>query len=280
VSIWQAILLGLIQGLTEFLPVSSSGHLAVVQHWLSLDAASPGMLMFDVATHLGTVMAVAVVFAGVFIKFAQRLLRERSSTFPDNRPRTAWRIVALAVLASVPTAVIGLVFKDQLESLFNKPVWIGTGLLVTGTLLWLTGRLPRPKKGWRRFGWGAAFMVGVAQGLAITPGISRSGATICTAMFGGLKSRWAAEFSFLIGIVAICGASLIKVKEAVELPADQLRAMPWMEILVGSTVSFVVGIFALKMLLSAVRRMQLGYFSYYCWAVGTAVIVMGATGSF
>jgi undecaprenyl-diphosphatase len=276
VSYWQAILLGIIQGLTEFLPVSSSGHLAVTQHWLALDAASPDMLMFDVAAHLGTVLAVAVVFAGVFLKFFRRLLRECSSTFHGSR--TAWRIVALAVVASVPTAVIGLVFKDQLEAIFDKPVWIGIALLVTGTLLWLTAKLPRPKKGWKRFGWGAAILVGVAQGLAIIPGISRSGATICTAIFGGLKRQWAAEFSFLIGIVAICGASLVKIKDAVELPADELQSMPWREILVGSGVSFVVGIFALKMLLEAVRRMRLGYFSYYCWLAGLAVVVMGATG--
>ncbi|MBN1344521.1 MAG: undecaprenyl-diphosphate phosphatase [Phycisphaerae bacterium] len=283
----QAIILGVIQGLTEFLPVSSSGHLALVQHWMKLEPESPLMITFDVATHLGTLLAVVVVFAATFLQYLRRLVAEirtpRLEPNPNRRRpwlvrNAAWRVLILGIIASVPTGLIGVVFKDQLEAAFGNPVLIGCALLATGVLLFISGKAPRPRKTWRQFGALGALLVGLAQGLAITPGISRSGATICTALLCGLKRRWAAEFSFFIAFPAICGAALLKAKDVLELPSDQIAAMPVGPIVVGSLVAAVVGYAALRLLLVAVRSAKLIYFSYYVWALGLLVIVLGATG--
>ncbi len=286
-EIWQAVVLGVIQGLTEFLPVSSSGHLALVQHWMRLPAESTEMLLFDVATHLGTLLAVVVVFARTFLAYFARLIRELRSDGPPPNPRSrrswfvrkaAWRVAILGMIACVPTGVIGLGFQDQFKAAFGSPTAIGIALLVTGVLLFASSKVPRPRKSWRQFGVLGALAVGVAQGLAITPGISRSGATICTALLCGLKRQWAAEFSFLIAFPAICAAAAKEFKDVLELPADQLAGIPALPIAVGSLVATVVGYFALKGLLAAVRGAKLVYFSYYVWALGVLVIVLGQTG--
>ncbi len=285
-SYLQAIVLGVIQGLTEFLPVSSSGHLALVQHWMDLDAESSSMLLFDVATHLGTLLAVVVVFFSTFVLFFRRLIVElRSEPQPNperQRPwlvrNAAWRVLLLGVVASIPTGVLGLGFKDHFKAAFGNPIAIGVALLITGGLLFVSGRVPRPRKTWRQFGILGALAVGFAQGLAITPGISRSGATICTGLLCGLKRRWSAEFSFLIAFPAICAAAASEIKDVLELPSDQLADIPTGPILVGSLVAAVVGYAALRMLLAAVRRAKLIYFSYYVWVIGALVIVLGLTG--
>ena len=265
----QAVALGLIQGLTEFLPVSSSGHLALAQTLWELKPDSSAMLWFDVCSHLGTLIAVGVVFAGTFGRFAVRLWRESSSRFAGKR--VAWRIVALTVAASIPTAVIGLVFKDDLQAAFGKPTWIGVGLLVTGGLLWSTNRAARPRRGWGRFAWWRAALVGIAQGVAILPGISRSGSTICCAMLLGLKRRWAAQFSFLIAVPAIVGATVLEFADLRSLPADSVgRVGP---VLLGSAVAMLSGYAALRILLGVVQRAKLHLFAYYCWAIGAVVIL-------
>jgi undecaprenyl-diphosphatase len=211
---FHAIILGIIQGLTEFLPISSSGHLALAQRVMEYDADSPAMLLFDVAVHLGTVVAVAAVFAGDFGRYFRRLCRESTPGFAGRR--TAWRIAALGIAASVPTAVIGLVFKDDLEAAFGKPSWIGIALIMTGSLLWATGKTPRPRRGWRRFGFGRAVLIGLGQGIAILPGVSRSGTTISLALLAGIRREWAGQFSFFIAIPAICGAALLHTKDVLE----------------------------------------------------------------
>ena len=265
-----AILLGAIQGLTEFLPISSSGHLALTQEWLGLDADHPQMLLFDVLAHVGTLVAILIVFAGTTARFLDRLSGELDATrFPK---RKAWRIVGLAIVAIIPTAVIGAGFQDLFERAFGQPIWIGVALLVTGLLLALTAVVRRPSRGWMKFRWWQAALVGVAQGLAIMPGISRSGATICLALFCGLRRRWAAQFSFLIAAPAIVGAALVKLKDTLELPADQLATDAWGPVVVGSIVSAVVGIVALMALLKAVQRAKLHYFAWYCAALGVLIL--------
>jgi undecaprenyl-diphosphatase len=146
-------------------------------------------------------------------------------------------------------------------------------------LLFVSGKVPRPRKPWRQFGLGCALLIGLAQGIAITPGVSRSGATICTALLCGLKRRWAAEFSFFIAFPAICAAAASEFKDALELPKEQLQAMAFGPIVVGSIVAAVVGYFALRMLLVAVRRAKLIYFSFYVWAIGLLVLILGVTGN-
>ncbi|MCO6439315.1 MAG: undecaprenyl-diphosphate phosphatase [Phycisphaerae bacterium] len=272
----HALILGVVQGLTEFLPVSSSAHLAITQRWMGLDPDSPGLLLFDVLAHLGTLAAVLIVFRRPIRLFLRAAISGNSTPDTPDRPRRskiALRLLTLGIVASIPTAIIGLVFKDDLEAAFGKPSWIGGALLATAVLLALTAVAPRPRRGWRSFrGWQAG-AVGVAQGVAILPGISRSGATICTALLLGLRPRWAAEFSFLIAVPAIAGASLIKFKDTVRLPAEELEALAWNPILLGAGVSFLVGLGALLLLLAVVRRAKLHYFAPYCFLLGLLILM-------
>ena len=265
-----AMLLGVIQGLTEFLPISSSGHLALTQRLLNLDPDSTQMLLFDVMAHLGTLIAVVIVFATPGRRFVERVIRESSRSWSARR--YGWRIAVLAVAATIPTGVIGLAFKQTLEAAFDKPVWIGICLAITGGLLAVLARLRRGRRGWKEYRWWEAALVGVAQALAILPGISRSGSTICVASYFGWRRRWAAEFSFLIAAPAIVGGTLLKVKDTLDMPNEELTAVAWGPVVVGSILSLVVGVFALKVLLDTVRRAKLHYFAPYCWIVGISVL--------
>ena len=270
----KALILGVVQGLTEFLPISSSGHLVIGQQLFGMKGDTPAMLLFDVLTHVGTLAAVIVVFCATFARFASRLVAE--ATGASGSRSVAWSIAGLALLACVPTAVIGFAFKDRFEAAFNSLTTTGIGLLITGTLLFATGRFPRPRRGWRRIGWWRAVLVGIAQGAAIMPGISRSGATIAVALMLGVKRRWAAEFSFLIAVPPIFGAGVIKLREATHLPSKALEAIPWGPIAAGAAVAFVVGIGALLLLIRVVIRDKLRHFAGYCWPLGAAVLVWAA----
>jgi len=267
----QALVLGVVQGLTEFLPISSSAHLALAQGLFKLDPRSEAMLLFDVVAHVGTVVAVLIVFARPTASFLSRLVRETNGNWTQKR--YAWRVAILAMIASVPTAVFGLGFQDQLETAFGRPVWIGVCLILTGLLLGLTKSVPRGKRGWARFAWWQALVVGIAQGTAIFPGISRSGATICVAVLLGLRRRWAAQFSFLIAVPAILGATFIKLRDAADVPSGVAGTIPWAPIALGSVVAFFVGIFALRMLLGAVRLGTLHLFAPYCFVLGLLAII-------
>lgn len=266
-SLFQSIILGIVQGLTEFLPVSSSGHLALVQQMMAIDPESPTVLLFDVVTHVGTLLAVGVVFFIPFTRYIRGLVKEVRPGYAGKR--YALHVTLIGVCASIPTAGIGLGFRDFLARAFGEPIWIAVGLLVTGILLQTMRWIPRPTRGWKRFGVGRAVVVGIAQGLAIMPGISRSGATICTAELLGIKRTWAAQFSFLIAAPAILGATAIQTRHVFGIGLDGISLAP---ILVGGLVSFVVGYAALRMLLSAVRRAKLHWFSYYCWFAAVVVL--------
>ena len=267
----QAILLGIVQGLTEFLPISSSGHLVILQRWLGLDAGSSEMLLFDVVAHVGTLGAVLLVFWRTIRRFLYRLRRETQLTW--TKPRSAWRFLCLGAAAVVPTAVIGLAFKDSFESAFSSLRTVGACLMVTGFMLAVTMKTPRGRRGWRQLRLWQAILVGIVQGLAILPGISRSGATICLATYCGWRRRWAVEFSFLIAVPAILGATLIQVLDTMHLSAEPLNAIALGPILVGGLISLLVGVFALKLLLHIVRRGRLHYFAIYCWFVGILTLI-------
>ncbi len=267
---FDAMLLGVVQGLTEFLPVSSSAHLALGQRWLGLDPDSLPILFFDLVTHVATLLAVVVVYAAPIRRYLARLRQEAT---PDwSGKRHAWRIAALAALATVPTGVIGLSLKSTFEAAFDKPKWIGVGLVITGTLLALTIKLPRGRRGWRGFRWWQAGFVGVAQGVAILPGVSRSGATICMATYFGLRRRWAAEFSFLLAFPAILGAFAVKSKDVLGLSPEQIAGIAWGPILLGGVMAWGVGVVAVIILVRVVRRARLHYFAPYCWLLGMLTI--------
>lgn len=267
---FSAAVLGVIQGLTEFLPISSSAHLALAQGWLRLDPGGSQMLLFDVFVHVGTVAAVVLVFRKSLGRWLGRLVRESRPGWSGRK--YAWYIVELSVAATVLTAIIGLRFKGEFEAAFARPKWIGGALLVTAILLMLTKVAGRQRRGWRSFYRWQAALVGVVQACAIMPGISRSGATICVAGFCGLRRRWAAEFSFLIAVPAILGATGMKWLETMELSAGEAARVPWGPTLLGSLVAFVVGVVALKALLATVRRAKLHYFAPYCALLGALLL--------
>ena len=266
----KAIVLGVVQGLAEFLPISSSGHLALTQEWFDLQPDSPPLLLFNVLAHFATLLAVLIVFAGSIRRYLRRLVRECSPKW--SRPRYAWRIAVLGIVASIPTAFIGITLKDWFEAKFAEPRWIGGCLLVTALLLTVMAWLPRGRRGWAQFAWWQALVVGLAQAGAILPGISRSGATICTASYCGLRRRWAGEFSFFIAFPAICGAVLLKLKDTFDLPADVVAQLPWGPIAAGSVISLAVGVLALAWLLRTVRKGKLHYFAAYVAIVGVLVL--------
>jgi len=272
-TVGDGVFLGIIQGLTEFLPVSSSAHLAIAQKWLGLKPDSTPILLFDMATHVGTLVALWLVFAGPIHRFLRRLKGECRADWPAGK-RYAWRIAALAVAATIPTGVIGLLFKKMFEAAFNRPVEIGIELIITGALLAIAASWAQNRGRWRDFRWWHAGLVGVAQAVAILPGISRSGATISVAALCGLRRQWAAQFSFLIAFPAILGATTIMLKDTLDLPRDQLAATPWGAIAAGTVASLVVGILALVVLLRVIRRAKLHYFSWYCYLAGIYVLVL------
>jgi len=254
-TILQAVFLGLVQGFTEFLPISSSGHLALASHFLKVE--NPG-LTFEVVLHFGTLLSVVVYFWcqlwGLFL-----------SLF-NSEMKTERRQIGYLFIATLPAAVIGLTFKHQFESLSDQPHIVALLLCVTGGIL----LLPRliPKKTDRPVTLRSALTMGFGQAFAILPGISRSGTTIVSGMLSGVNSSKAAEFSFLLAIPAISGAVVLSLADLESI--DSSLAVPY---LVGGMVSFVSGLIAVYAVLSSIRKGKFEYFAYYCIAVGLIAFI-------
>ncbi len=257
-SVLQAVILGLLQGITEFLPVSSSAHLVLGQKLLGLDQPE---LLFDVAVHVGTLFAVLVVFR------AEVWAMLRGLWARDQEGRQGRRLLLLVVAGSIPTAFMGLVLKDFFESLFASTAAVGLALLVTGGLLMSTRLAPKATRGLEQTGWGRAFGVGVAQGLAITPGISRSGATIAIGLMLGIERELAARFSFVLSVPAILGALALQIKHL-----DSPAQVPLAPLLTGALVAALSGYAALRVLLRVVKGGRLHWFAPYCWALGLVAL--------
>jgi undecaprenyl-diphosphatase len=214
--------------------------------------------------HLGTLLAVLVYFR----KDIWMIIKGIGAAFERKEEgREGAKLLLLIVIASIPTALIGLIFKDWFESLFSKPALVGVMLLVTGSFLWLTRWVNKKGRPFVRMGWIDALLIGIAQGLAIVPGISRSGATISTGLFLGLNRELSGRFSFLLSIPAIVGATFI------EFQTIGLSEEVWIS-LIGATAAFVVGLLTLPFLMSIIKMQKLSNFSYYCWIVGILIIIL------
>ena len=271
-SIFHAILLGLIQGLTEFLPISSSGHLVALQQILAIPGAS---LAVDVALHLGTLVAVFVFYwhdimemVKEFFLWIGELLGIRKPKYKSNNGYRTMMI--MIIIATIPTAIIGLIFNDIFEKAFSSIKVVGFTLLITGTLLWISNRIRRGRKQAKDISIVDAITVGLIQGLAITPGISRSGSTIFAGMLRGFSMELATKFSFLLSIPAILGAALLEGKKVLEQGQLLTDGLP---MFIGFVVAAVSGFFAIKFLVNLINKRKLHYFSYYCWGVGILIIL-------
>jgi undecaprenyl-diphosphatase len=254
-SLFEALFLGLVQGITEFLPVSSSGHLVIAQ--AMLDVRVPGVA-FEVAVHVATLLSVLVA------------LRSRVATLATGMVRldpSAWRYLGLLALATLPAVILGLGARGVLEDLFEMPSVAGVALLVTGSFLLTTGRaLGRDPSG--RPGVREALLMGMAQAFAIVPGISRSGATVVTGLWLGVDAEEAAAFSFLMAVPAILGAAVLELPELSAVGEGGLGPL-----LGGSLVAAVAGVMAIWTFIRMLRRKSFHRFGPYCLAVGTLFLL-------
>jgi len=258
----KAVILGIVQGLTEFLPVSSSGHLVLGQRLFGFTSPE---LFFDIVLHLGTLLAVLIVFRADVRTLTFEIIRApRTVTGPGGirnayRNRANFRLLILILIGSIPTALVGVVFKLYFESFFASSLVVGLALLITGAVLFATRLVRERGRGLIEFGLAQALAIGLVQGLAVTPGISRSGLTICTGLFLGLDRTLAARYSFLLSVPAILGALLI------EAGGSGGGAFNSLDLGLGFLTALFSGWAALVILLKMVKGGRLHYFSYYCW---------------
>lgn len=258
---WEGLVLGVVQGLTEFLPISSSGHLVVVEAAIGL--RTPGVTV-EVALHVATLLAVLVVYRARVWELMRGLVAGAGD---------AWRYVGLLALGTIPAGVVGVAFGDWFERAFDSLVLVGVNFLVTGTILWSTARIitkaaaPQPTAG-------GAGVIGLAQALAILPGISRSGTTVAAALWLRVDPVRAAEFSFLLAVPAIAGAALLQVPRipghVAVVGAGPLAA--------SGAAALVAGIVAIRLLVALLHRRSFHHFAPYCWVMGLVATVAGLWG--
>jgi undecaprenyl-diphosphatase len=250
------VLMSLIQGLTEFLPISSSAHLVFTEEFLGI--SSPG-ISFHVFAHLGSLLAIVVFFRRGLIKLFQGLKRHEE---------VSWRILGLLFLASLPIAGVGFFFAHRIEKTFESVLLAGFFLLITGSTLFLTRGLKSGNKKLNEVTLRDAFIIGLSQASSCLPGISRSGVTLTASLFRGLKKEDAFKFSFLLAIPAIFGAVLL---ESFKLEySNVLLCQLFLITILSAGVSYL----ALKYLAKIVRKGSLHFFSYYCWVIGGLAIIL------
>jgi undecaprenyl-diphosphatase len=254
VTIWESILLGFVQGVTEFLPISSDGHLVMAEELIGVDSQG---IVFVVAVHVATLVSILVAYRTRAWELARGALRGDPA---------ALRYLGLIALATIPVGLVGVFLNDPIEALFDRPASAGIGLLVTGSYLW-TSRAALPRATGTVSSWGVALVIGVAQIFALAPGVSRSGLTIVTALWLGVEAREAAAFSFLMAIPAIAGAAVL------ELPNAAMGDIGWGPLLFGGVVAGVTGIVAIRTLVALLARRAFHAFAPYCWVVGTAFLI-------
>ena len=258
----QAIVLSAVQGITEFIPVSSSGHLVLMQHFLGVEIVEDN-IFFEILVHFGTSLAILLVYYRDLAELARSCLSGER-----QRRLVAWRYVGCLAVGSLPVALAGLFFYDQLAAIFARPSLAALMLLITGAILYSSKFRPGTQL---EVSIKFALLIGLAQAMALLPGISRSGITIVAALMIGVSRTEAGRFSFLLALPALFGASFLDFRKI-----DSLETLPMSlsMTLAALAVSAVVGYFSLKILLDFVHRGQLHYFSYYCVAAALVSLVL------
>jgi len=257
----EGILLGILQGLTEFLPVSSSGHLVIFQDFFGVRL--PG-ITFEVMVHFGTLLSVFWVFGGDMLRIVRRFTREEQER----------RFALMLVLGVIPTGLMGLLLGDVFKLFFESTLLVGVMLLVTGFILYTLQFMAPGTKGEATMRGKDALLISFVQGLAIMPGISRSGSTIAAALWCGLDRETAVRFSFLVSVPVILGVTLLEFMALRETGFAGLTA----GVLAGTLAAFLSGILAIKVFVRLLQAGRFRYFSYYCWSAGTVTVVLKLAG--
>ena len=251
-TLLEAIILGIIQGLTEFLPISSSGHLVLGQYVLDIKLEGNG---FEIVTHLGTLVSVLCIF-----------WKEILSLILDITDKNNRKYIFYLILGTIPAVVIGFGAKSYISELFESVQLVSIALMVTGLILFFSKKV---KNNSLQIDAKKAFLIGITQAVAIFPGISRSGITICTALALGMSGKNAAKFSFLLAIPAISGAGLLLVLD----PQSNITFIPLTSLIMAFMSSFIVGYICLKWLLNLLESGKFYFFGYYCFMIGLIVLV-------
>lgn len=254
-SVLEAILLGIIQGLTEFLPVSSSGHLVLFQKIFNTGEAS---LLFDIALHIATLAAVMVVYR----KKIMEMLRRPFSKLP-----------LYIVLGTVPIGIVGLFFKDWIDSFFETGATLGAGFVFTGLVLMYADTVGKKQRGLEQMNVKDPLLIGTAQAVAILPAVSRSGMTVSSAIMLGIDRKTAADFSFLLSIPAILASAVMGIYDMVSTGENTLAVIGAGPLVAGMVFAALSGFFAVKFMINIIQKKKLRYFSYYLWAIGALVLL-------
>lgn len=268
-TVGQSIFLGVVQGLTEFLPVSSDGHLVIVQEGFGL--RPDNAIAFDVLLHMGTLVAVVGYFFRDLLDMALALFGAHGEAMVVKR-RWVW----LLAFGTLPVSIVGLALEDWFAETFQSLIWAGGGLLVTGTMLALVSGKGSQGRGEAQISYGDAFRIGAIQSFALLPGVSRSASTLFCALSTGVERTTAARFSFMLSIPAIVGALVLKGSAVLEMARNGDTAV----LVAGPVAAAVTGWFAIDVLMRAVRKGSLLPFAVYCWSVGTLVLVWSLSSGF
>lgn len=274
----SSVLMGLLQGVAEFLPISSSGHLALFQHFFSVENYEETQMLFTVLLHLGTLISVFVYYWRDVLELIQEFflglaaLFSRRGGHERQTPPPARRLVLLIIVATLPLFLI-LPVKDLVEEAMNNVHFVSVALLATGFILWFSDRMARGRKTARNATVLDAVLVGLAQALGTLPGISRSGITISAGMLRGFERTFAVRFSFLMSMPAVLGANILSLKDVMETGAFHMEMLPLY--LVGTVVAAVVGYFAIRLVNLLADKGKFGAFAWYCWIVGAVTLAAG-----
>ena len=261
-NVIEAIILGIVQGLTEFLPVSSSGHIELGKAILNIHSADN--LLFSIVVHGATALSTIIVFRKEIIDIVKGLLQ-----FKNNE---SFNYALKIVISMIPVGIIGVLFEDKIEALFTGNVlFVGSMLIFTGVLLTLTYYSKNTSKD---ITYGRAIIIGMAQAVAIIPGISRSGSTISTALMLGIDKEKATKFSFIMVLLPIIGAMLLKIKDHFEAP-EISGGISTPVLVIGFIAAFISGLFACTWMIKIVKKGKLIYFAYYCFIIGLISIIVG-----
>ena len=273
-SYLMAILMGIIQGVAEFLPISSSGHLALFQQFFGMRDVESEYMLFTVLLHFGTLISVLIVYWRDVVEMIREFfLGIAALAGKDNGapPPPARRMVMLIIIATLPLFVM-VFLKDAVNAIFSNSIMVSLALLATGCILFFSDRMARGRKTAKNATVADALIVGCGQALAVIPGLSRSGTTISVGMMRGFDRSFAVRFSFLMSIPAIVGANILELKDAVE-SGFNMAELPMY--LVGVVVAAVVGYFAIRLVKMLSDKGKFGKFAYYCWVVGLGSLIAG-----